>query len=417
MTQKKMPLLPRGFVLTRTVSNEGGYYAREVSRLRAAPHTMTYAAGQRCACYRCRQLRDMRARARADAALDTIEVRSTRADVARSVTVPAGTLPALADMRDLRDRVIALIRRGRTPRPGCRSCGVVACGCYVPADGCVRMPNGRRMPVRDALALGDAWKAALITSSSRRPATQENHVGVELEFGVPADDDGRALRLALVKAKLAGRAALGDDGSVSIPGRHTHELRLIAPETQIAAVVTAACEALAACDATVNATCGLHVHLDARNRDPAEMHARLYRALPWLYSIVSPSRRRNQYCRRNRSAQPDRSQRYLAINACAERAHGTIEVRLHHGTVDAAKIRHWILLLRRIVDTPAPPTRRPLKDLHSFAAYYQLPLSTMLYLAQRMQRFGHYATEGLSLPDVDVVLPPVLSEASEIRVA
>lgn len=148
----------------------------------------------------------------------------------------------------------------------------------------------------------------------------------------------------------------------------------------------------------MNKTCGLHVHVDMRQRDWRTAYARLYRALPWLYALVSPSRRSNEtgYCARPRSPTPPTIGRYHALNPRSVKHHKTLEVRLHHGTIDAEKISRWVELILAVVG--GPDLRRCPRDLWGFACAYSLPWSLTEWVARRAAELGSAAAEGLRLP-------------------
>ncbi len=121
--------------------------------------------------------------------------------------------------------------------------------------------------------------------------------------------------------------------------------------------------------------CGLHVHLGLNN--DYRLMRRVLRATRLFESavatIVAPSRIAwhtgarystvdpNGFCVPLRVAVPrskiDRAtsladlttSRYLSVNPLALAKHGTIEVRLHHGTVDPSKIALWVSLWQQIV--------------------------------------------------------------------
>lgn len=212
-----------------------------------------------------------------------------------------------------------------------------------PADGTVRI-NGERYPVRD---MPGEWRDLLLAWPVG-PLTRERHVAVEIECGIPRDGEDD-LRDALIGAGLALEASPRDDGSVHVDGCVTVEIALRAPESRIADCVSRVAAVLARLGARVNKSCGLHVHIDCRTRDWTTVHARLYRAQTWLRAVVTDSRRaggslegRTRYCKANTSPHPNTSDRYHAINACSYQRHRTIEVRLHHGTVDAFKINNWV---------------------------------------------------------------------------
>lgn len=105
------------------------------------------------------------------------------------------------------------------------------------------------------------------------------------------------------------------------------------------------CKALAKLNARVNKSCGLHVHLDARDGDARAMARRLKNALPLLKKMVPKSRLENQYCQRDMSS---RGHRYAKINTESLRKHQTIEVRMHTGTTNFDKIHNWVRVLLAI---------------------------------------------------------------------
>lgn len=112
------------------------------------------------------------------------------------------------------------------------------------------------------------------------------------------------------------------------------------------------CAELNRLGATVNKTCGLHVHFDCRHLSPRSVSnagARLGRTVNALKMILPKSRRNNTYCRLdvNKIRGGDR---YAFVNLTAYRKHRTLEVRGHSGTTDAQKIIKWIRILRAIMD-------------------------------------------------------------------
>jgi hypothetical protein len=235
------------------------------------------------------------------------------------------------------------------------------------------------------------------------PIGPEPHVGLELECGVP---NLRKLNEELAKAGLAIKAEVVSDGSVHFDELSSCEVRLCFRRRELVDVMTRAGAALRSAGAQVNKTCGLHVHIDCRNRDGGQVFTRLVRSLKWLYAVVAPSRRTvpaqgnygGYYCRRNKSASMRHRTRYQAINGHAYSAHQTIEVRLHQGTVDENKIIQWVRLLLAIAD--GPDLKRVPSDLYNFAAKYRLPLDLVDYLARRAAELGGAEEEGLTVPEL-----------------
>lgn len=120
--------------------------------------------------------------------------------------------------------------------------------------------------------------------------------------------------------------------------------------------------------ATVNATCGLHVHFDASDLDVNALKnvVRRYAAHEAEIDAFMPRSRRgneNRYCRSLTSYVDslDRAEtvrevasclptRYLKVNLESLMRHGTIEFRQHSGTVNAAKIANWVRFLAGFID-------------------------------------------------------------------
>lgn len=182
---------------------------------------------------------------------------------------------------------------------------------------------------------------------NKSPKDGARYVGVEIECLIP--DCGRdKLTKAFAAARLHKHVSIHDDGSVSGPGQ-SHEVVVMDREESIKETVTKVCTVLASLKATTNRTCGLHVHLDMRNKTEEErklIYGKLVRAHTGLYSMLPASRKANHYCRPNTSpSDPNEEDRYYAVNWTALRKHGTIEVRSHSGTVDPVKINNWVELL------------------------------------------------------------------------
>jgi len=103
----------------------------------------------------------------------------------------------------------------------------------------------------------------------------------------------------------------------------------------------------------VNASCGFHVHVDAWNWDTnlmleiAKVWAKI--EIPVLWYLVSPSRRRNNFCRPLEVddlvtlVEGTLTDRYHSLNLCAFQRHKTIEFRLHNGTAEAQKAIPWVV--------------------------------------------------------------------------
>jgi hypothetical protein len=148
-------------------------------------------------------------------------------------------------------------------------------------------------------------------------------------------------------------------------------------------------------DATVNESCGIHVHVDARDFRWADMFrlARVYSHVePLLYLLGGPERVDNTYCKPWRSTLtealhakdpkgaflealcstreglrdcPDKKGegRYRGLNLrpwlsgrwfkSGPRRDTTVEFRIHKGSLDAERVAKWTRLLVRLIDWTA----------------------------------------------------------------
>lgn len=123
------------------------------------------------------------------------------------------------------------------------------------------------------------------------------------------------------------------------------------------------CRLLKSLSTQVNNTCGLHVHLDCRDlkgvkkvrtssldgpsytyegpgkKDLMRRAGRLGKVLPLMEGMVDGSRLDNEYCQLEVSRMGQG--KYYAINTNSFLTHKTIEVRLHHSSIDFKEIHDW----------------------------------------------------------------------------
>lgn len=205
------------------------------------------------------------------------------------------------------------------------------------------------------------------------PRGKNKYVGVELEFLLPTNMEGRNLAAAFIEEGITKGVEIKGDGSINGNGV---EVCLLAKQSEISGHVKKVCKALKKIGCKVNKSCGLHVHLDMRNRDKRKSFKALVEELPELTKMVDKSRLKNTYCQINKTKELDKimevnsgsmynpttdryeyprvqcesfeTNRYLAINPWSLDEHNTIEVRLHEGTIDDKKINSWI---KKLVET------------------------------------------------------------------
>lgn len=263
--------------------------------------------------------------------------------------------------------------------------------------------------------------------AKKAPKSSVRHIGVEIEFFCPHERS--AVEDALLEANLENHVEVKGDGSIDprnpdseencdcghacgdsscvnhartcairdAETMHGHEICILAAETEYASVIRRVCSVLNALDAEVNKSCGLHVHLDVRERDQERVYNNLAIAYPVLASMVPEQRRTNTYCRGPVSTDLDEQlgeeDRYWAINPAAIETHSTIEVRLHSGTVNAVKINNWVRLLVKIAD--AKYINMPINSLVQLKRQVKLNARLVEYVNKRIEKFQGFVSSEL----------------------
>ena len=261
----------------------------------------------------------------------------------------------------------------------CESCGVCpsCCGC-----GATRAP------------IVDGARSSGITFWGAPSPMIPLHVGVEVECGL------REARGPMTAWVWAWRSGIGTDPSVGDgsrlgTARPPAGFQPVAPSTgrevrtapaagdAAVSLLTSLGQVLVAHRAHTDSTCGLHVHVDARGRtyDDLARLARLWTRIEGtLWNAVAPSRRRNRnlarYCAPwgdafdragvfaatttaeketalrvaiDSDTQFGAGGRYRSLNFHSFYRHQTVEVRMHHGTVNPTKILNWAASMAQIV--------------------------------------------------------------------
>ncbi len=198
-----------------------------------------------------------------------------------------------------------------------------------------------------------------------KPKGKSKYVGIEIEcFSSLDDTEILALMLA---CDLEKNMNISDDGSICAPSsKTTYELRILSKETQLPQLFKKLTKFFKQGKFEVNNSCGLHVHLDMRNRDVNTCYQKLIKFQDVMYGMVSSKRWSNDYCRWSNPAYT-LNQRFSAVNRVAYSRHKTIEIRLHHGTMDLKQIHNWVKLLLKAVDTPHIPEFKSNQDVFKWA--------------------------------------------------
>lgn len=261
----------------------------------------------------------------------------------------------------------------------------------------VHFEKGDIMRLKDAAKLRDVFV-------EKKPKTDANHVGIEIEFVSKGDKE--VVATALAKRNLQSFVCLKTDGSLRKDKeyQYTHELCIIAEETVVHEVLKGVIEALDEVGCAVNKTCGLHVHLDMRNRDKKIAFYNLVKSQNILYSMNPASRLTGEdskgaiadtiYSRRVETTDFEaamapgtgRDARYQGINPMSFKKHSTIEVRIHSGSTSFNKISNWVRILVAIVNSSTKNATDYVKP-EAFCEKYDLDVNVLSYINERIAKF------------------------------
>lgn len=214
------------------------------------------------------------------------------------------------------------------------------------------------------------------------------YVGVEVECGKLAGATVRGFHNIKAAAEKWG-FRIGSDGSIQSFRAGTELSTVPARGKDFEDQVNDLGAALLADEMKANSSCGLHVHIDVRDYEKSHLLSFVYlysKLEKPLYRLVARSRRTNHYSKAweessfslvndGRASKEDRyrrldtvvygsptsadsarrsrskhNSRYHGLNFNSIPVHGTLEFRMHHGTVNPVKIIMWSAVCSAIVE-------------------------------------------------------------------
>jgi hypothetical protein len=204
----------------------------------------------------------------------------------------------------------------------------------------------------------------------KKPLNNKKHIGVEIECYMTIDRDDFAIKLNEEVPELVNKVTLKEDGSLHHDdnGYTAFEICIVDTETDIHETINKVINIANRFDFNVESDCGLHVHLDMRNRDKVVSLNNLSRFQNLLYKLTNPLRKKNKFCKPIRVIEANSyinkvihdnsdTARYKGINVKSLHRHDTIEIRIHAGTTDVDRISSWIKLLVKITDAKDIPQK------------------------------------------------------------
>lgn len=198
--------------------------------------------------------------------------------------------------------------------------------------------------------------ATVIIKDHKKPTTNDNYVGIEIEMLAPKSIE--LMQKEFIKARLHRYVNIGTDGSIrsDISGMTAMELRVCLPENLLGSHLKQITEVLRKNDCYANRSCGMHVHIDMRNRDPELCYRNFFKVQDIMLQAQPQARRTNHYCQPNKeatkkladfSAKGDDTVRRRAINTDSYYKNDmkTIEIRIHEGATKFKDIYNWVSFL------------------------------------------------------------------------
>lgn len=186
--------------------------------------------------------------------------------------------------------------------------------------------------------------------------TTKNYIGVELEFN---DGNGHSEGDIVNQFKDAN---LGKYVNVTRDGSCGWEVRVLLAEDDFIEPLKKICKVITDMGFSCNSQCGTHVHLDMRKRDVQKVYTNFFFSQLFLRKFLKSDRKKNSYCKLNNKAIMgdclSTGDRYYGINPQSFNKHKTLEIRMHHGTLDPSELIPWIKVLMKIADYEGSFTRK-----------------------------------------------------------
>ena len=358
--------------------------------------------------------------------------------------------------------------------PGCRACKAcdAHCTCKVPCDWC-RKPHRRSLcPKCKACRIsGCKCKAPPggIPLKNYLASQYRGSIDLPIRGGVPTRCTAIELELSAYSGNATEpsdplpkltRCHAGRDGSIR--GDRPMELDIgPIPGVALAKTLDALELWITKHTASVNETCGMHVHVDTSDFKAFELRRllQLYRVLePTFYNLVAPSRKTGSYCKvispeiwraleeplrstgdsetvrrgirlawygevlppdptplqlgeamekvRGRAKDRYAGNRYTGLNLHSHFHRGTVEFRHHQGCVDVPTIRGWVGWCQWFVELAARLTDKEVSGIRSLPDYlmgvWKRPEGP-LFLPKDVVA---WVEKGLRAPAPPVVPPP-----------
>lgn len=247
--------------------------------------------------------------------------------------------------------------------------------------------------------LGKLLKINDPTTSKKPKTPYKKYIGVELEFNaVVAGMTVASLGRSLQDAGLARYLQVGTDPSCGF------EVRVLLEEEGFEVPLRKIMDHIKNLGFTAENNCGTHVHFDMRKRDVKKVYKNLALSQTFLRKFMTKTRKHNRFCRMNPHTDFDEQLqkqivrggpgRYYGINTLSYETHGTLEIRMHQGTLDADTLIPYIKTLLKIINYQGEVSKN-VNTLKQARLQYGIETDLNAILAKRIgYLFGRTLTTG-----------------------
>ncbi len=208
----------------------------------------------------------------------------------------------------------------------------------------------------------------------------KRYIGVELEFNDDGNHSERTIAAILKTHNLGRYVEVTRDRSCG------WEVRVLVSEDNFIEPLQKIMKVLSDAGFGADNRCGTHVHLDMRNRDVKQVYKNMVLTQSFLRRFIKKSRKNNEYCVKNvfddfdkHNTQTKGDLRRHAVNSCSYKTHKTLEIRMHHGTLDSDVLIPWIKLLVKIANYKEVVTKKIASLKQAKQCYgFEVDLSSVL---------------------------------------
>jgi hypothetical protein len=128
-----------------------------------------------------------------------------------------------------------------------------------------------------------------------------------------------------------------------------------------------------------------------RNRDVNASYSKLFNVQSLLRKAQPTARQVSQYCRPNKAdtfkeCERRDTERYSVINTNAYKAHTTLEIRVHEGSVSGAAIINWCRFLTGVLASEIASPVKTVAELEKMTT--SIPRVGLDYISSRIAEYG-----------------------------